>query len=139
MSVRDAIMAIWREMVTPSRRDEGPYLSVLIAIAHAMVGATFVSFVAVLPWAVLPIARAGIPLVYWLAKERGDIRRGGSVLDGLTDAGFVALGAAYGGASWPATVLGAAVCVTILRVRIAQSSADYPTNPDASGGYDDHD
>ena len=46
-------------------------------------------------------ARLAIGIAYWVIKERGDLKRGGSWRDGLVDAGFVMYGALYGPWWWP--------------------------------------
>ena len=104
--------AIWRELVTPSAADEGPYLWMLIAIAHAVVGAALAQ---IMPGAWPAAARALVPLIYWLVKERGDLRRGGRVADGLTDAAFVGLGIFYGEWWWPAGIMSLALIGALIR------------------------
>ncbi len=56
---------------------------------------------------------AVVAVVYWLAKERGDLRRGGGWLDGAEDAAMVSLGAWYGAAWWPALVIGAGAVMMV--------------------------
>lgn len=102
------LSAILRELLTPSARNESPYLSLLIAIGHAMLGAA-------LPiWGIGPAAALRLGLVYWLAKERADLKRGGSWRDGLVDTAFVAAGAAYGAPWWPLAIILAALWAAIL-------------------------
>lgn len=99
---------ILRALLTPSARDESPYLSLLIAIGHAVAGAA-------LPiWGLGPAAALRLGLVYWLAKERADLKRGGSWRDGLVDTAFVALGAFYGTPWWPLLIIVAALWAAIL-------------------------
>lgn len=99
---------LWRDLTTPSERAERPYLSLLIALGHAMLGAA-------LPiWGLGPAAALRLGLAYWLAKERADLKRGGSVRDGLTDTAFVAAGAFYGESWWPLAVLAAATLAALL-------------------------
>lgn len=106
------LRSIWREIVTPSLADEPPYTILLIAIAHAVLGASLAMIDAGLPVAV---ARAAIPLAYWLLKERGDLKRGGNVVDGLVDTAFVAFGAIYAGQPWwPASVLALAALAALI-------------------------
>ena len=97
--------AIWAEINTPSGQ-QGPlgaaYLRAVVGMGHALLGAAFVA----------PLGLYGLPaayllgLVYWLAKERGDLRRGGDLRDGLEDAVMVSLGAFYGPWWWPAVMIG---------------------------------
>ncbi len=102
------LSVILRELLEPSARDESPYLSLLIAIGHAVLGAA-------LPiWGLGPAAAARLGLVYWITKERADIRKGGSWRDGLIDAAFVALGAFYGQPWWPLLVIFAAIWAAVL-------------------------
>lgn len=97
---------IWREIMTPSARDEGPYLWAAIAIGHAMLGA-------VLSWGGFFMAA-----VYWLAKERRDLRRGGALSDGIVDSCFVGLGIAYPGPIWwPMLIFGAVAAGLFVRFR----------------------
>jgi len=86
--MRTGLEALWREAMRPSGPDEGPYQFTVIAIGHAMIGAA-------LSWGGLPVAA-----LYWLVKERNDLRRGGCWRDGMIDTGFVALGTFYSGPFW---------------------------------------
>jgi hypothetical protein len=104
MKLIDLILA---ELNTPTGR-VGPlsveYGRATGAIGHAVLGSVPCAFFGA--WglaAALPLAG-----LYWLAKERGDLRRGGDVWDGLEDAVMVSLGAWYGVAWWPALLIGAA-------------------------------
>lgn len=110
MTPRATLIAIWREMMTPSTRAERPFTSLLIAVAHAVLGAALWPLAA----GIVAGVRLGGPALYWLIKERADLKRGGSVRDGLIDAGFVGLGTFYGAAWWPVAVLSAAVLAAIL-------------------------
>lgn len=109
-------MSGWRsllaDLATPSAPDESPYLWMLVAIGHAVAGAALAQAV---PGVWPAVARAAVPVAYWLTKERSDLRRGGSLLDGLVDAGFVGLGMLYGAWWWPAAVLGLATGGALLR------------------------
>lgn len=91
------LKSIWREIVTPSKLDEPPYYIMLIAVGHALLGASFA-------WVDFGVVLVGIrilvPAVYWLWKERADLRKGGNVADGILDAAFVALGTTYAGPWW---------------------------------------
>ena len=98
------IGAIFAELATPSGQ-VGPldlaYRRAVIGIGHAMLGA---ALVAALPGYGWPLGLA-LGVLYWLAKERGDLWRGGDIKDGLEDAVMVSLGAWYGPWWWPAVVL----------------------------------
>jgi len=99
-----------RDLLTPSPGDT-PYHAGIMAIAHAVVGA---AFIAPLGWYGLAPGLA-VAVAYWLAKEWGDLRRGGAILDGLEDAVMVWLGGWYGASWWPAMVLGAGFYVMVAR------------------------
>lgn len=102
------VSALIADIFTPSARDESPYLATLIAIGHAVLGAA-------LPiWGAGPVAALRLGLVYWLAKERADLRKGGQWRDGLVDAAFVGLGAFYGAPWWPLLIIVAALWAAIL-------------------------
>lgn len=109
-------MSVWRsllaELATPSAPDESPYLWMLVAIGHAVAGAALAQAV---PGVWPAVARAAVPVAYWLTKERADLRRGGRVADGLVDAAFVALGTFHGAWWWPVTVLALATGGALLR------------------------
>lgn len=101
--MKEIVKSIWAEIVTPSKLNEPPYYVMLIAVGHALLGASFawVDF-----GVVLVGVRLLVPLVYWLWKERADLRKGGNVADGVIDAGFVALGTTYAGPwFWPPVIL----------------------------------
>lgn len=95
---------IWQEIMTPSGQT-GPlgaaYQRGVVGMAHALLGA---AFVAPLGWYGLGAAYL-LGLAYWLAKERGDLRRNGDLRDGAEDALMVSLGAFYGPWWWPGAVL----------------------------------
>ena len=94
-------------ILTPSQRDEDGYLWAVIAIGHVMLGAALQGLLG----AAGAATRLGIGLAYWLAKERGDLRRGGGWRDGLVDTAFVGIGAFYDGSrGWPVAVM-LAVCI----------------------------
>lgn len=96
-----------RPSTLPPGAPHGAYDRMVIGLGHAMVGAALV--VAVWPlsgWGLM-IARLGLALIYWMAKERGDLKRGGTVADGVEDTALVWLGAWYGPAWWPFAVLAA--------------------------------
>lgn len=96
--------AIRREIETPSGQIGplgGAYQRGVVGMAHALLGAAFVA-----PLGLYGLAPAYLlGLAYWLAKERGDLRRGGDWRDGLEDALMVSLGAWYGPWWWPGVVL----------------------------------
>lgn len=104
---------VWRQVsepdsaVVPSRA----YIRAVIAIGHAMVGATaagLFGLFGLIGWGAL------VPVIYWLTKERGDLRRGGTILDGLEDTVMVTLGLWYGAPWWPALILGCAAYVLVV-------------------------
>lgn len=104
--VNDLIGLIWREINTPSGQ-VGPLSAawgrMLSAGGHALLGAA-----AAAPFGVWGLGGALVAAVaYWLAKERGDLRRGGELWDGAEDALMVGLGFWYGVWWWPALILGA--------------------------------
>jgi hypothetical protein len=95
---------IWAAIRTPSRPDEAAYDRLVISLAHAVLGAALAALVP--PLAVAgAVGRALLPTLYWLLKERGDLRRGGGLKDGLWDTAAVALGLAYGAPWWPVAAL----------------------------------
>lgn len=104
------LRSIIAEMLAPSDRDERPYLSMLLAIAHAVLGAAL----SVLTWGPGAATAVRVASIYWLTKEQSDLRKGGTIRDGLIDAAFVFAGAFYGHDLWPAAILFAALVVAIL-------------------------
>lgn len=95
------LIEIWTAILTPSAPDEPAYDRLVISAAHAVLGAAL----AVL-FAPLPVAAALLrPVLYWVLKERRDLRLGGSLRDGLWDTAAVALGLGYGTAWWPFAAL----------------------------------
>ena len=91
------LSALIAELSRPSTLPPGPlhgaYERAVIGMAHMTLGAAIA--LAVPPsWAVCGVvARLAIVAAYWLAKEAGDLRRGGTLADGLEDAACVGLGA----------------------------------------------
>ena len=81
---------------------EKAYRRAVIGLAHAMLGAALVSAMPGYGW---PLGLA-LGVLYWWGKERGDLRRGGDLMDGVEDALMVSLGAWYGPWWWPAVMLG---------------------------------
>lgn len=84
-----------RDILTPSP-GATPYQAGVMAMAHAMLGA---ALCASLGWYGLAPGLAAAAL-YWLVKERGDLRRGGAIMDGLEDAVMVWLGSSKTGGAW---------------------------------------
>lgn len=82
------------EIMTPT--DGSPYLWAIIGIGHVMLGALLQGLLG----ATAAIARLSLAIVYWFIKERGDLKRGGSLKDGLIDSAFVGVGAFYDGSRW---------------------------------------
>ena len=103
ISIKRLIDAI----LTPSQRDEDGYTWAVVGIGHVMLGAALQGL---LGWSGAAL-RVLIAVGYWLAKERGDIRRGGALRDGLVDAAFVGVGAFYSGPRWWPLAVMATVCV----------------------------
>ena len=104
-AVVSTLDAIWREINTPSGQTgplDAAYRRAVIGMAHALLGAAFAGL---LGWYGLGAAYL-LGLAYWLAKERGDLRRGGDVRDGLEDAVMVSLGTFYGPWWWPLVMIG---------------------------------
>jgi hypothetical protein len=97
---------IWEEIQTPSGQT-GPlsaaYRRAVEGIGHGVLGAAFCAPFGV--WGIAP--GIVIAAAYWAIKERGDLRRGGRVWDGVEDTVMVCLGAWYGVWWWPAMILGA--------------------------------
>jgi len=110
------IRLIWAELDTPTGQT-GPlsaaYARAAGGVWHAMLGA---ALCASLGWYGLAPGLAAAAL-YWLVKERGDLRRGGAIMDGLEDAVMVWLGAWYGAAWWPVMVCCAGLYVMVARGR----------------------
>ncbi len=103
-----AIIATIRDLSTPAVGT--PYIRGVIWIGHAMVGAAFVSGFGLI--GLFPALAIGV--LYWIAKERGDLRRGGALSDGIEDALGVAMGGLYGFPHWPEGVLATAFGVMVL-------------------------
>lgn len=103
---------LFGEILTPSGQIgplDAAYRRAVVGIAHAALGAAFCAPLGL--WGLAPAM--GLAAVYWLAKERGDLRRGGQVLDGAEDAVMVMLGGWYGPAWWPALVIGAGAVMMV--------------------------
>jgi len=107
--------AFWKEIETPSNQ-VGPiaaaYRRATSAIGHALLGASIASLLSQWWGAGLVIMQIAVVLAYWTLKERGDLRRGGDLADGLEDAAMVGIGTFYVGPwEWPLVVLLAALYV----------------------------
>lgn len=98
---------IWQQIETPDSAavPSRAYIRAVIAIGHAMLGAAICAALGV-GWG-LGVGLA-LAVAYWLLKEWGDLRRGGTVWDGLEDTVMVALGAWYGAAWWPILIIACA-------------------------------
>jgi len=111
------IRLIWAELDTPTGQT-GPlsaaYARAAGGVWHAVLGA---ALVATLGLGFGMATGFALALVYWLAKERGDLRRGGRWWDGAEDAVMVSLGAWYGAAWWPVLICGAGLYVMVARGR----------------------
>ena len=106
--IGDMLAELARPSTLPPDRLHGAYDRMVIGIGHAMVGAALVTL--------LPAAfglgvtlRLTVTLAYWALKERGDLTRGGTLVDGLEDTALVGLGTWYGPAWWPWAVLAVGV------------------------------
>ena len=107
---------IWRELETPTGQI-GPlsraYNRAMSGLGHAMLGAAAAGVFG--GWGLffgLWVASA-----YWVAKERGDLRRGGALWDGMEDAVLVCVGTYYGPWWWPLVVLACAGYVMVMGAR----------------------
>ena len=78
----NSVSALWATILTPSARDEDGYTWACIFLGHAVLGLAIGQAFG----AEAAGSRALLAAVYWLVKERGDLRRGGSLLDGAADA-----------------------------------------------------
>lgn len=104
---------IWREINTPTGQI-GPlsraYARAMSGIGHAMLGAAAAGVLG--GWGIA--FGLGVAVAYWMAKERGDLRRGGAIWDGLEDATLVCIGTYYGPWWWPLVVLACAGYVMVV-------------------------
>lgn len=82
--------------IIASPTDGDSYQWAVIGLGHVMLGAALQGLLGVTAAA----ARLALAALYWIAKERGDLRRGGSLRDGLIDAAFVGVGCFYTGDRW---------------------------------------
>ena len=107
------LSAIWSEIMTPSTFTgplEKAYRRAVIGLAHAMLGAAAAGVFG--GWG-LAFGLA-VAVAYWMAKERGDLRRGGALWDGMEDAVMVCVGTYYGPWWWPLVVLACAGYVMVM-------------------------
>jgi hypothetical protein len=99
------ISAFLEELLRPSTLPPGPlhaaYQRGVIGIGHLVLGAFFAGlfWAPVAGW-VDALTRLGGAVLYWLVKEAGDLRRGGTFWDGIEDAALVGLGLFYAGQWW---------------------------------------
>lgn len=96
----ESLKRVVAELMRPSN-EQTPYMRGVIAIAHAMIGGALSG---AFGWHGTA-ASCAFFILYWIAKERGDLLRGGAWRDGVEDAIFVAMGPFYGAALWPAIVV----------------------------------
>ena len=86
--------------------DGDSYEWAVIGLGHVMLGAALQGLLGVTAAA----ARLALAALYWVAKERGDLRRGGALRDGLVDTALVGVGCFYAGPRhWPVMAM-AAIC-----------------------------
>ena len=101
MHILDAMLD---ELNRPSTTAPGPlhaaYERAVIGIGHLVLGGA----VAGLLWPITgwadAIGRLTFGAAYWGIKEAGDLRRGGTIADGVEDAALVACGLFYAGQWW---------------------------------------
>lgn len=105
------IRLIWAELDTPTGQT-GPlsaaYARAAGGVWHAVLGAALVATLGLGFGLATGLALA---LVYWLVKERADLRLGGRWWDGVEDAVMVSLGAWAGPWWWYGLVCAAGVYV----------------------------
>ena len=125
MTGRSAHMLL-AEILTPSKRDENAYTWAVIAMGHVLLGAAIAAILYLLfgdgtpVVALLTATRLGIAVAYWVIKEHGDLRRGGSWLDGVVDTLFVGLGSLYAGPEWWPLAVWAAIAIGLVLRTIAR-------------------
>jgi hypothetical protein len=102
-------MSFLSDLFAPGSDGSAAYRRGVIAIAHAMLGAALVWPVAAAfgpEWVIAAGGvRVAIAAAYWGLKEAFDLRRGGTLADGIEDAAFVAAGTFYGVPWWPVLML----------------------------------
>lgn len=83
---------LWAILATPSPSDEAPHTVGAVAAWHGLAAMLVGTLFPGLGW-LGPLGGFVLSFAaYWWAKERGDLRRGGGVADGIMDAAAVALG-----------------------------------------------
>ena len=88
--------------IIASPTDGDSYQWAVIGLGHVMLGAALQGLLGVTAAA----ARLALAALYWVAKERGDLRRGGALRDGIVDTAFVGVGCFYDGSRhWPVAVM----------------------------------
>ena len=104
---------LFGEILTPSGQP-GPlhkaYERCVEGIGHAMLGACAVAILG--GWGLA--FGIAVAVAYWLVKERGDLKRGGSWADGAEDALMVCLGAFYGPWWWPLVIVAVGAYLLIM-------------------------
>ena len=89
-----ALKRLLMEVRTPEVGD--PYKWAVIGAGHILLGMALQGLLGVAG----AFARLGIAVFYWIAKERNDLKKGGTLKDGLVDAAFVGVGSFYDGSRW---------------------------------------
>ena len=96
--------ALIEELSRPSTTPPGPlnaaYQRGVIGIGHLVLGAAIAGLLWPVAGWVDALTRLGGAVLYWLIKEAGDLRRGGTFWDGIEDAALVGLGLFYAGQWW---------------------------------------
>lgn len=90
MSVYKVWNEFWKEARVPSSKAETIYEWVVIQIGHVFLGSVF-SLISL----VIPYFWIAIPFLYFAIKEKQDLKKGGDLMDSITDAFFVAIGGLY--------------------------------------------
>lgn len=87
-----AFKTIWAEFRTPSSRNPDPHHRGATGVWHAALGA--IPGLVLADYGLWPASATVVCVVaVYFHKERGDLRRGGSLADSLEDAAFVGSGA----------------------------------------------
>ena len=112
----DMIAKIIAEINTPSGQ-VGPlsqaYGRGAGAAWHMLLGAVVAIPMGDLKW----LYGLGVAVLYWIAKEAGDLRRGGRFWDGIEDAACVYLGTFCGPLWWPIVALASTGYVFVMGAR----------------------
>lgn len=95
-----ALTTLWNTILTPSPRREDGYTWVVIALGHVMLGAALAGVLSGYGNSVPLLLRLSCSVCYWLMKECRDIRRGGTVVDSISDTAWVGYGLLYEGTNW---------------------------------------